>query len=81
MEKKLWVRAGYYGLLGIGTGYLLFLSLGYISSSSEAYAAKKLIQVSQSYEEIKAPLVKALKNPSESPGIRHLSVSAGSEGV
>ncbi|MFD2880531.1 hypothetical protein ACFTAO_38680 [Paenibacillus rhizoplanae] len=67
VEKKLWVRAGYYGLLGIGTGYLLFLSLGYISSSSEAYAAKKLIQVSQSYEEIKAPLVKALKTRPNHP--------------
>lgn len=52
--NKLWIRAGYFGLLGIGTGYLLFLSLGYISSSSEAYTAKKLVKVSQSYEEIKA---------------------------
>lgn len=58
--NKLWIRAGYFTVLGVGTGYLLFLSLGYIRSSSEAYAAKKLIQVSQSYEEIKAPLVKAL---------------------
>ncbi|QUL54049.1 O-antigen ligase family protein [Paenibacillus tritici] len=65
--NKLWVRAGYFGLLGIGTGYLLFLSLGYISSSSEAYAAKKLLKVSQSYEEIKAPLVKALKTRPNHP--------------
>ncbi|OMF87253.1 O-antigen ligase family protein [Paenibacillus sp. FSL R7-0337] len=58
--NKLWIRAGYFAVLGIGTGYLLFLSLNYIRSSSEANAAKKLIQVSQSYEEIKAPLIKAL---------------------
>lgn len=58
--NKLWIRAGYFTVLGIGTGYLLFLSLSYIRSSSEASAAKKLIQVSQSYEEIKAPLVKTL---------------------
>lgn len=65
--NKLWIRAGYFGLLGIGTGYLLFLSLGYISSSSEAYAAKKLVNVSQSYDEIKAPLVKALKTRPNHP--------------
>ncbi|MEK4004602.1 O-antigen ligase family protein [Paenibacillus sp. FSL H3-0333] len=58
--NKLWIRAGYFTVLGIGTAYLLFLSLSYIRSSSEASAGKKLIQVSQSYEEIKAPFVKAL---------------------
>lgn len=58
--NKLWVRGTYFAVMGIGTGYLLFLSLGYISSSSEAYEAKKLVRVSQSYDEIKAPLVKAL---------------------
>ncbi|WNS43312.1 O-antigen ligase family protein [Paenibacillus sp. MMS20-IR301] len=65
--NKRWFRAGYFGLLGIATGYLLFLSLGYISSSSEAYKAKKLMGVSQSYEELKAPLVKALKNRPNHP--------------
>lgn len=65
--NKLWIRAGYFGLLGIGTGYLLFLSLGYISSSSEAYTAKKLVNVSQSYEEIKTPLAKALKTRPNHP--------------
>lgn len=58
--NKLWIRAGYFTVLGIGTAYLLFLSLSYIRSSSEAGAGKKLIQVSQSYEEIKAPFLKAL---------------------
>ena len=60
-------RAGYLVVLGIGTGYLLFLSLGYIRSSDEAYAAKKLVSVSQSYEEMKTPLVKALKERPNHP--------------
>jgi tetratricopeptide (TPR) repeat protein len=54
-------------VLGIAAGYLMFLSLGYIRSSSEAYTAKNLIRVSQSYEEIKAPLVKALNNRPNHP--------------
>ena len=79
--NKLWIRAGYFAVLGIGTGYLLFLSLSYIRSSSEANAGKKLIQVSQSYEEIKAPLVKALTSAHTIPESRYVPVLAGSEGV
>lgn len=65
--NKTWLRLGYYAAAGVGTLYLLFLSLGYISSSSSAYAGQKLLKVSQSYEEIKTPLVKALKERPNHP--------------
>nr|WP_229521453.1 O-antigen ligase family protein [Paenibacillus monticola] len=62
-----WLRLSYFAVLGIGTVFLLYLSLGYISSSNDAYTAKKLVNVSQSYEEIKVPLVKALKERPNHP--------------
>ncbi|MEK5025678.1 O-antigen ligase family protein [Paenibacillus sp. FSL M7-1046] len=56
------LRIGYLAVLTIGTIYLIFMSISYIGSSNDAMKAKKLIGVSQSYEEIKAPLVDALKD-------------------
>ncbi len=57
-----WLRNGYFAVIAIGTVFLLFLSIGAISSSAAAVKAKNLLGVSQSYEEIKAPLVEALKD-------------------
>lgn len=54
------LRIGYFAVLAIGTVVLLFLSIGYVSSSDAAMKAKKLMGVSNSYEELKAPLVEAL---------------------
>ncbi|OKP94372.1 O-antigen ligase family protein [Paenibacillus sp. P46E] len=56
------LRYGYLAALAIGTVFMLFLSISAISSSSSAMKAKELIGVSQSYEELKAPLVAALKD-------------------
>lgn len=56
------LRLGYLSALAVGTLFLLVLSISYIGSSNAAMKAKGLLQVSQSYEEIKTPLVKALKN-------------------
>ncbi|UQZ32825.1 polymerase [Paenibacillus sp. PK3_47] len=59
--NKGWLRMGYLAAAGTGTLYLLFLAISHISSSNSAYAGQKLLSVSQSYEEIKTPLAKALK--------------------
>lgn len=68
------LRIGYFAVLVSGTLTLLFLSVSYIGSSKAAYKGKNLINVSQSYEEIKAPLVKTLKNrPSHPETIIYLS--------
>ncbi|WP_054942201.1 O-antigen ligase family protein [Paenibacillus ihuae] len=56
------LRIGYFAILAAGTLFLLFLTIGYLGSSNAAMKAKNLIGVSQSYEEIKAPLVEALKD-------------------
>lgn len=60
--NKLGLRIGYFSVLAIGTVFLLFLSISYIGSSNAATKAKNLVSVSQSYEEIKAPLVETLKS-------------------
>nr|WP_229521781.1 O-antigen ligase family protein [Paenibacillus monticola] len=57
-----WLRNSYFAVIAIGTVFLLFLSIGSISSSTAALKAKNLLGVSQSYEEIKAPLVESLKD-------------------
>ncbi|BCG61269.1 O-antigen ligase family protein [Paenibacillus sp. URB8-2] len=56
------LRLGYMALACIGAAAVLFVSLRYISSANAAADAKAIAQTSQSYEEIKAPLLKALKN-------------------
>ncbi|WP_042195364.1 O-antigen ligase family protein [Paenibacillus camerounensis] len=58
--NKAGLRIGYMAALTVGTVFLLFLSINYLSSSTSAMKAKNLIGVSQSYEEIKAPLIEAL---------------------
>ncbi|MNC21372.1 hypothetical protein D3C75_693510 [compost metagenome] len=60
--NKSGLRIGYFAVLAVGTLFLLFLTIGYLGSSNAAMKAKNLIGVSQSYEEIKAPLVEALKD-------------------
>lgn len=68
------IRVGYFAMLVVGTLFLLFLSISYIGSSDAAYKAKKLLGVSQSYEEIKAPLIAALKNrPGHPESVLYLS--------
>ncbi|MCL6601797.1 MAG: O-antigen ligase family protein [Paenibacillus sp.] len=68
------IRMGYLAVLTVGTAFLLFLSISYLGSSSAAAKAKNLLGVSQSYEEIKEPLVKALKNrPSHPESAAYLS--------
>lgn len=64
---KLGIRLGYFAALTIGTVFLLFLSISYIGSSNAALKGKNLIRVSTSYEEIKAPLVEALKTRPNHP--------------
>jgi hypothetical protein len=65
--NKAGIRLGYFAALTIGTVFLLFLSISYIGSSNAALKGKNLIRVSTSYEEIKAPLVKALKTRPNHP--------------
>lgn len=60
--NKAGVRYGYLGVLAIGTVFMLFLSISAISSSSSAMKFKQLMGVSQSYEELKAPLIATLKD-------------------
>ncbi|MFD1775078.1 O-antigen ligase family protein [Paenibacillus rhizophilus] len=68
------LRLGYFAVLGIGTAFLLFILIGYIGSSNAAVKAKNLTAVSQSYEELKAPLVKALdKRPGHPEASLYLS--------
>ncbi|MDT3428102.1 hypothetical protein J2Z22_003692 [Paenibacillus forsythiae] len=61
------IRFGYIALACAGTLAILFVSLRYIGSANAAEDAKIIAQRSQSYEEIKAPLVKALKNRPSHP--------------
>ncbi|OMD05144.1 O-antigen ligase family protein, partial [Paenibacillus odorifer] len=65
--NKAVIRLGYFAALTIGTVFLLFLSISYIGSNNAALKGKNLIRVSTSYEEIKAPLVKALKSRPNHP--------------
>ncbi|WP_342420823.1 O-antigen ligase family protein [Paenibacillus sp. FSL E2-0178] len=60
--NKAGLRFGYFAVLAIGSVFLLFLSISYIGSSNAALKGKNLVSVSQSYEEIKTPLVEALKS-------------------
>ena len=72
--NKTGLRLGYFAVLGIGTVSLLFILIGYIESSNAAVQARNLIRVSQSYEEMKAPMVKALdKRPSHPESAIYLS--------
>lgn len=61
------IRFGYLAVLAVGTIFMLFVLLSYISSSSAALKAKNLMGVSQSYEEIKAPLSEALEDRPSHP--------------
>lgn len=69
--KKDWnkngLRLGYSAILTLGTVFILFLSISYISSNNAAIKGKKLFGVSNSYEEIKKPLVEALKSRPNHP--------------
>lgn len=72
--NKSGLRIGYLAAVAAGTVLLLFLSINYLSSSTSAMNAKNLVGVSQSYEEIKAPLVKALdKRPYHPESVLYLS--------
>ncbi|MBT2291545.1 O-antigen ligase family protein [Paenibacillus albidus] len=65
--NKTGIRLGYYGVLTVSTLFILFLSISYIGSSSEALKGKSLVPVSTSYEEIKAPFAAALKDRPSHP--------------
>ncbi|WP_440960906.1 O-antigen ligase family protein [Paenibacillus nitricinens] len=65
--NKTGLRIGYFSVLTIGTVFLLFLSISYIGSSNAAQKGKNLIRVSNSYEEIKKPLIEALKSRPSHP--------------
>jgi hypothetical protein len=72
--NKSGLRLGYFSVMGIGTVFLLFTLISYIGSSNAAVKAKNLLRVSQSYEELKTPLVKALdKRPSHPESAMYLS--------
>ncbi|MFF2911637.1 O-antigen ligase family protein [Paenibacillus sp. NPDC057934] len=58
--NKQWLRWGYFSVLGAGSFILLFILIGYISSANAVVKGKNLLRVSQTYEEIKEPFVKAL---------------------
>lgn len=60
--NKSGLRIGYFAVLAIGTVFLLFLTIGYLGSSNAAMKAKNLVSVSQSYQELKTPLVEALED-------------------
>lgn len=59
--NKAGVRYGYLAILTGGAVFMLVLSINYISSNNAGNKARQLFSVSQSYDELKAPLVKALK--------------------
>ncbi|WP_025699774.1 O-antigen ligase family protein, partial [Paenibacillus durus] len=61
------LRFGYLALACVGALAVLFVSLRDIGSANAAADAKAITQTSQSYEEIKAPLIKALKNRPSHP--------------
>ncbi|QWU15815.1 O-antigen ligase [Paenibacillus sophorae] len=61
------LRLGYMALACIGAAAVLIVSLRYIGSANAAADAKAIAQISQSYEEIKAPLIKTLKNRPSHP--------------
>lgn len=65
--NKTGLRLGYSAVLTIGTVFILFLSISYIGSSNAALKGKSLIGISNSYEEIKNPLVEALKSRPNHP--------------
>ncbi|AIQ14755.1 O-antigen ligase family protein [Paenibacillus durus] len=61
------LRFGYLALACVGAFAVLFVSLRDIGSANAAADAQAIVQRSQSYEEIKAPLIKALKNRPSHP--------------
>ncbi|MFC3750523.1 O-antigen ligase family protein [Paenibacillus sp. GCM10012306] len=72
--NKAGLRLGYMAVITLGSLFLLFLSVTYISSSNAAVNSKNLMSVSQSYEEIKTSLTKALKNrPTHPESVAYLS--------
>lgn len=72
--NKTGLRLGYFAVLTVSTVFLLFLSISYIGSSNAAIKGKNLIGVSTSYEEIKKPLVEALKTrPGHPESVLYLS--------
>lgn len=73
--NKAGIKIGYLAVVSLSSIFILFLSVTYISSSNAATSGKELIKVSQSYEEIKSYLVKALKNrPSHPESAMYLSI-------
>ncbi|MFC3747364.1 O-antigen ligase family protein [Paenibacillus sp. GCM10012306] len=58
--NKQWLRWGYFSVLGAGSLILLFILVGYISSTNALAKGKQLLRVSQMYEEIKEPFIKVL---------------------
>lgn len=72
--NKTGIRLGYFAVLGICTILLIFNLINNVDSSSAAMKGKNLLSTSNSYEEIKAPLVKALdKRPSHPDSTMYLS--------
>ncbi|AIQ65805.1 polymerase [Paenibacillus stellifer] len=56
------LRFGYLAVVCIAAIAVFFVSIRNISSANAAAEAKAVVQISTSYEEIKTPLAKALKN-------------------
>ncbi|MEC0171195.1 O-antigen ligase family protein [Paenibacillus graminis] len=56
------IRFSYLAVLAIGIIFMFFLSVSAVGSSNSVMKAKRLIGVSQSYEELKAPLMATLKD-------------------
>jgi len=68
------IRKGYIILLALSTVFLLVLSGRYVSSSNAAMRTKQIISYSQSYDEIKAALLKTMKlRPTHPESVTSLS--------
>lgn len=72
--NKAGLRLGYLTILSIGALFLVFLSISYIGSSNTALKARNLVGYSNSYEEIKTPLMETLKKrPNHPESVLYLS--------
>lgn len=72
--NKAGLRLGYGAVLSVGSLFILFLSISYISSNNAAMKAQNVMRVSNSYEEIRTPLIEALKKrPSHPESVMYLS--------
>ncbi|CAH1194541.1 hypothetical protein PAECIP111892_01705 [Paenibacillus auburnensis] len=60
--KSAGLRYGYLGVTTVAALAILIVSISNITSTNDLADAKAIAQYSKSYEEIKAPLVRALKN-------------------